>query len=112
MGLSPGEALERAEKSETPVEAYTRRLVLGVGEHREEIDALLTRHLQDWSLERLAPVERSVLRTAVFEMLHVEDVPPPVAIDEAVELAKRFSSDEAGALVNGVLGGVARDLAG
>ena len=93
------------------MDAYTRRLVLGVNDHRGDIDALLERHLRDWSVARLATVERSILRLAVFEVVYAEDVPAEVAIDEAVELAKRYASNEAATLVNGVLGAVHADPA-
>jgi N utilization substance protein B len=111
MGLTAEAALLRGEQARPAVAPYTRRLVLGVSERGPQIDDLLTRHLKDWTLGRLAPLERSILRLAVFEMLAVEDVPAAVAIDEAVELAKRFASLEAGALVNGVLAAVAAEVA-
>jgi transcription antitermination protein NusB len=111
MGLTPEAALLRGERAGQAFAPYTRRLVLGANERGPQIDDLLARHLKAWTLGRLAPLERSILRLAVFEMLAVEDVPPAVAIDEAVELAKRFASLEAGALVNGVLAAVAAELA-
>jgi N utilization substance protein B len=110
MGLTAEAALLRAQQVGPAAAPYTRRLVLGVSERGEEIDDLLSRHLTGWTLGRLAPLERSILRLAVFEMLAVEDVPAAVAIDEAVELAKRFASLEAGALVNGVLAAVAAEV--
>jgi len=111
MELQPERALARAEQGGQEVDAYTRRLVLGVNDHRAAIDALVERHLRDWSVARLAAVERSILRLAVFEVVYVEDVPAEVAIDEAVELAKRYASNEAATLVNGVLGAVHTDPA-
>ena len=66
----------------------------------------MSRHLAGWTLERLGSVERSILRIGAFELGWVPDVPSAVIVDEAVELAKRFASDEAGSLVNGVLGAV------
>ena len=83
---------------------YTQSLVSGVAHHVSDIDRLLADNLSGWTLERLGILERSILRLAVFEMLWEVELPRAVAIDEAVELAKRFCSDEAGALVNGVLG--------
>jgi transcription antitermination protein NusB len=102
LGLSPQAAIAR--ENEGDVDGYTRRLVLGVAGKKEELDAQLVPHLAHWSLERLGALERSILRLAAYELLHASDVPPAVAIDEAVTLAKRFCSDEAGALINGVLG--------
>lgn len=89
------------------VDEYTAQLVRGVGAHRGEIDAALESHIEGWSLERLGVLERAILRLAVFELLWEAEVPPAVVIDEAVGSAKRFCSDEAGSLVNGVLGSVA-----
>jgi N utilization substance protein B len=106
LGISPIAALERAERTEAVADAYTRRLVLGVGEHIQTIDDVVSRHLAGWTLERLGSVERSILRIGAFELGWVPDVPSAVIVDEAVELAKRFASDEAGSLVNGVLGAV------
>jgi transcription antitermination protein NusB len=87
---------------------FTERLVAGVLAQRDELDATLERHSRDWSLARMAPLERNVLRLALYE-LRSGVTPPEVAIDEAVRLAKRYATDEAGALVNGILGGIARE---
>lgn len=106
LGLAPLAALERSERTEPVADSYTRRLVLGVGDHIEAIDEVVSRHLSGWTLERLGSVERTILRIGAFELGWVPDVPTAVIVDEAVELAKRFASDEAGSLVNGVLGAV------
>lgn len=84
---------------------YASHLVAQVEARRSEIDELLTAHATGWRPERMSPVERNVLRIAVLELLE-GDVPPAAAIDEAVEIAKSFSGEEAGRFVNGVLGGV------
>ena len=89
------------------VDPYTRDLVLGVAQEHAAIDTVLHAHVAGWSLERLGTLERAILRLAAYELLWEPEVPEAVAIDEAVELAKRFCSDEAAALVNGVLGSVA-----
>jgi N utilization substance protein B len=86
-------------------DAYCRHLVEGVDRLRGELDRLLTEHSVNWSTERMSPVDRNVLRVGVFELME-GDVPPVAVIDEAVEIAKRFSGDEAGRFVNGVLEGV------
>jgi len=82
---------------------YARRLVVGVQTHREEIDQRLSELLEDWSLDRLSAVDRAVLRMAACEMLHFPGIPPLVTIDEAIEIAKKFSTAESGRFVNGVL---------
>jgi N utilization substance protein B len=87
-------------------DSYAGALLRGAARERERVDALLREHLADWSLERLGILERSILRVAVYELLEEVDVPEAVIIDEAVTLAKRYCSAEAGSLVNGVLGSV------
>ena len=73
---------------------YTVTVARGVTEHAAHIDDLISAHLQGWTLERLPAVDRAILRVAVWELLHAEDVPEPVAVDEAVELAKKLSTDD------------------
>jgi N utilization substance protein B len=89
-----------------PLNPYTVTVAQGVTEHRAHIDDLISSHLQGWTLERLPAVDRAILRVAVWELLHAEDVPGAVAVDEAVELAKELSTDDSPAFVNGVLGQV------
>jgi N utilization substance protein B len=86
---------------------FTIKAVAGVLRDKDDVDAVLEANARDWPLDRIAPLERSILRLAVWE-LRTGGTPPEVAIDEAVRLAKRYSTDEAGAFVNGVLGGVVR----
>jgi N utilization substance protein B len=88
--------------------SFTRELVDGVLEHKEQLDALIERYAQGWTLDRIAPLERSILRVALYEMLHRTDVPDEVAIDEAVEAAKELCAAEASGFVNGILGAVKR----
>jgi N utilization substance protein B len=83
---------------------FTRELAEEVEANRAELDDLISRHSQNWSLERIAPLERSILRTALYEALHRDDVPIEVAIDEAVELAKQYCGADAPGFVNGILG--------
>ena len=85
---------------------YTVTVAHGVTEHAAHVDDLISAHLQGWTLERLPAVDRAILRVAVWELLHAEDVPEPVAVDEAVELAKKLSTDDSPGFVNGVLGQV------
>jgi N utilization substance protein B len=104
LGITLDAALERREDADLP--EYASTLVMGVARNRAEIDAILGEHVSGWSVARLGVLERSILRLATYELLWMPEVPGAVAIDEAVALAKRFCSDEAGALVNGVLGSI------
>jgi N utilization substance protein B len=90
-----------------PPDAYAVELVRGVEDHREEVDALIRKYADRWSLERMPVIDRNLLRMAVFELAHRPDVPVAVAISEAVELAKRYSTDDSGRFVNGMLGRIA-----
>ena len=83
---------------------FTRELAEQVEASRPELDELISRHSQNWSLSRIAPLECSILRTALYEALHREDIPVEVAIDEAVELAKEYCGADAPGFVNGILG--------
>jgi N utilization substance protein B len=83
---------------------FSVELATAVEEQRPELDGLISRHSKGWALERIAPLERSILRTALYEALHEDDVPLEVAIDEAVELAKEYCGADAPGFVNGILG--------
>jgi N utilization substance protein B len=87
---------------------YAEQLVRGVARHIGEIDKILENLAEDWSLERLASVDRNILRIATYELLHEPTVPVSAAINEAVELAKIYSTAESGRFVNGILGSVAK----
>ena len=89
--------------------AFSRELVDGTLRETAELDELIERHASGWSLGRIAPLERNILRVALFEMLHRSDVPAEVAIDEAVEAAKELCSVDAPGFVNGILGSVERE---
>jgi transcription antitermination protein NusB len=88
---------------------FTRELVDGTAAHRDELDELIARYARGWSIDRIAPLERNIMRVALYELLHRPDVPAEVAIDEAVEAAKELCSAEAPAFVNGILGAVERE---
>ena len=92
-----------------PVEpdAYAAALVSGVAATSEEIDGWLRRFARDWTIERMPAIDRTLLRIGVFELVHRADVPTAVAISEAVDLANRYSTDDSGRFVNGVLAAVA-----
>ncbi|HEY1133109.1 MAG TPA: transcription antitermination factor NusB [Nocardioides sp.] len=91
-----------------PTNPYTATLVRGVAEHRTEIDALLTERADGWSLERMPAVDRNVLRIAVWEILHADDVDAAVAVSEALVLVGDLSTDDSPGFVNGVLGAIVR----
>jgi transcription antitermination protein NusB len=93
------------------VAPFAWELVEGVREHLEDLDGLLGEHAEDWTVARMASVDRTILRVAVYELLHRPDVPPGAAIDEAVGAAKELSTEDSGRFVNGVLGKIARDRA-
>jgi len=93
-----------------PVSDYAARLVEGVVEHRDRIDELLSEHSEGWPLIRMPAVDRNLLRIGLYELLWVDEVDDPVAITEAVELARTLSTDDSPRFVNGVLGRIS-DLA-
>jgi transcription antitermination protein NusB len=90
---------------------FTRELAEGVEAHLDELDALIADHAHGWSLERIAPLDRNIMRVALFEIEHRDDVPLEVAIDEAIELAKRYCGVDAPGFINGILGAVAKERA-
>ena len=99
---------ELVESQATP---FTRELVEGTDSEIEELDALIERFAEGWTLDRIAPLERNILRVALHELRSREDIPDEVAIDEAVEAAKELCAREAPAFVNGILGAVQRQRA-
>lgn len=94
-----------------PVRRYAERLVLGVLEHRGRIDGMIAAAAPAFPLEQLPPVDRNILRVAVYELLYESDVPLKAAINEAVELAKLYGGESSSRFVNGVLGTIAANLA-
>ncbi|MCM6776822.1 transcription antitermination factor NusB [Nocardia sp. CDC159] len=110
--IDPAELLDERvrlsvrDDSVAPVNPYTRTLVEGVADDLDRVDGTIESYLQDWTLSRLPAVDRAILRVAVWELFHATDVPPVVAVDEAVELAKELSTDDSPSFVNGVLGQV------
>ena len=87
---------------------YASLLVIGVDDHRGEIDALVSQYAKGWALERMPAIDRALLRLATYELLHHPDVPVAVVISEAVELASQFSTDDSSRFVNGVLSAIAK----
>ena len=91
--------------------AYIRTVLDGVREHRAELDALIDAHSHGWKRNRLSGVARAVILLATYEMLYLEEVPPRVSLNEAVELMKKYDEDKARSFVNGVLNAISRDEA-
>lgn len=90
-------------ESEPEVRDFARRLIDGCWQHRDRLDATIGEVAENWEVRRMAVVDRNVLRLASFELLFLDDVPPKVAINEAIDLAKRYSTADSGAFVNGIL---------
>ncbi|MGI8726332.1 MAG: transcription antitermination factor NusB [Solirubrobacterales bacterium] len=86
---------------------FTRALVEGVGAHRDELDSIIDAHSHEWSIDRIAPLEKAIMRCAVYELRHRDDVPEHVAVSEAVELAASYCGAGAPKFVNGVLAAIA-----
>lgn len=89
------------EEAETRL--FAEPLIKGVLEHRDAIDERIKQHCKNWDFNRIAAVDRNIMRLAIFEMLHREDIPPVVSINEAVDIAKKFSTHDSGKFVNGIL---------
>ncbi len=97
------EGFVRGEEKDGESRKFALRLIRGTLEHRPAIDAIVQGVAQNWEISRMAVVDRNVLRIATFELLHCEDIPPKVAINEAIEIGKRFSTQNSGAFINGIL---------
>ena len=105
LRAGPGRAADTAK-----TRAFAEQLVKGVTAHATEIDERIKQCVANYDLHRIAAVDRSILRLAIYEMLHVLDVPPVVAINEAIEIAKRFGGEESGRFVNGILDRIRGEL--
>jgi transcription antitermination factor NusB len=102
----PGEAFDlicQNFDSRETVRHFSRELALGVCEKREVLDKLIRRSSKNWRLERMPYIDKCILRLAVYEILFMKDIPPKVSIDEAVEMGKKFGSEDSGSFINGVL---------
>jgi transcription antitermination factor NusB len=109
----PGESFDRVCGSFGPpkeVRAYSREVVAGVWENKAALDRLIRRASKNWRVERMSRVDRNILRIAIYEVVYREDVPPKVSIDEAVELGKRYGTEESGAFINGILDHIYNEL--
>ena len=96
--------------SDTEVRTFADPLIRGAVEHRDECDDLIRKYAKNWDIKRMAAVDRNILRLAIYEMLCRDDIPPVVSINEAVDIAKRFSTRDSGKFVNGILDKVKGDL--
>jgi len=92
------------------VREFADPLIRGALEHRDEADEVIQKHARNWKLARIAAVDRNILRLAIYEMLHRDDIPPVVSINEAVDIAKKFSTQDSGKFVNGILDKVKGEL--
>ncbi len=101
-----------AEARDLTIGSYARKAAQGVQDHLEEIDAAIEKHTVRWQKKRISKVSLAILRLAVYEMKYEDEVPVRVAINEAVELAKKYAAQEDAAFVNGLLGSVARNQEG
>ncbi|MES1180407.1 MAG: transcription antitermination factor NusB [Verrucomicrobiota bacterium] len=88
---------------EAEMRLFSEPLIKGVLEHRDAIDERIKKHCKNWDFHRIAAVDLNIMRLAIFEMLHREDIPPVVSINEAVDIAKKFSTEDSGKFVNGIL---------
>ena len=95
---------------EAAVRLFAEPLIRGALEFRSEADDIIKRHAKNWELHRIAAVDRNILRLAIYEMLHRDDIPPVVSINEAVDIAKKFSTQDSGKFVNGILDKVKGEL--
>jgi len=95
---------------EAAIREFADPLIRGALDHRDEADAIIKTHAKNWELHRIAAVDRNILRLAIYEMLHRDDIPPVVSINEAVDIAKKFSTQDSGKFVNGILDKVKSEL--
>lgn len=93
------------------VRAFAEILVQGVLKRLSEIDSIIEKYARHWSRERMAAIDRNILRFAIFELLYLKEIPPKVTINEAIEIAKKYGSEDSGAFVNGILDRIHRDEA-
>jgi len=115
-GAKPSEALASAwaaagtERPDPEAEQFARNLVEGVWSHLDEIDAVIQTHSHHWRVERMTRIDRNVLRLGIFELKYLLEIPGKVSINEAVELGKRFGTEESSAFINGLLDRIASSL--
>ena len=101
----------RGHEPTSDVKAFANRLAQGTMEHLVDIDPLIARHADNWTLKRMAVIDRNILRLGVYELVYLDDVPPKVCINEGIELAKRFGDAESGKFINGILDAIRKTRA-
>jgi N utilization substance protein B len=82
---------------------FAEQIVLGVQEHLQEIDRLIEKYSENWRLDRMSLIDRNILRMAIFELLYCKEIPPKVTLNEAIDLGKKFGTDDSGSFINGIL---------
>lgn len=95
---------------DNPSKLFSRELFKQVIEHQKEIDELIKKNVQHWDFSRIAVVDKNILRIGICELLYLDDIPIKVSLDEAIELAKKYSSEDSGSFVNGVLDAIAKKI--
>lgn len=101
--------LAREAEGETEAHDFAKELLNGTLEHQKEIDDAISAAAQNWHLRRMALVDRNILRMAAYEMIYLKDIPAKVSINEAIEMGKRFSTQQSGAFINGILDRIRRE---
>ena len=112
-GETMDEVLEQSEQADTlsgSDKTFLENLVAGVTDRQEELDAVIGKYAQGWALNRLGKVDLTILRMAVYELMHMPEIPVGATINEAVELAKKYAEDKSSGFINGILGSAAREL--
>ena len=94
---------ERSPEAEESVKEFTGLLVKGVEDNKKDIDGVISKYATNWQIGRMAVVDRNILRIAAFEMLYLDDIPPKVSINEAIDIAKKYGDTDSGKFVNGIL---------
>lgn len=91
------------------IKNFAETLGRGIAEHMDEIDSTISKCADNWDISRMAVIDRNILRIAAYEICYIEDIPPPVSINEAIEIAKKYGTEESGGFVNGILDKIARE---
>ncbi|WP_416827173.1 transcription antitermination factor NusB [Ectobacillus polymachus] len=108
--IDPKIALLNTLKEGEEKNEFLEQLVLGVLEHKEEIDSIIEKNLENWTIDRMGTVDRNILRLAVFELIYMKEIPENVSINEAIEIAKVFGDEESRRFINGVLSKVKESM--
>lgn len=112
MPVDKADDFLRDEEKDVETRRFAKRLLEGTLEHRDELDRVIQSVAQNWNISRMAVIDRNVLRLATHELLHCTDIPPKVAINEAIEIGKRYSTQNSGAFINGILDKIMNRTAG